>query len=73
MARRELLTEAERQALFGVPAAREDLARHYMLSTNDLALVAARRGAATPTGWDRAAALPAGRRPLNLGRMSMAA
>jgi len=23
--------------------------------------------------WDRAAALPAGRRPLNLGRMSMAA
>jgi len=51
MARRELLTETERQALFGVPAAREDLARHYMLSTNDLALVAARRGSANQIGF----------------------
>ena len=51
MARRELLTDAERQALFSVPAAREDLARHYMLSTNDLALVAARRGSANQIGF----------------------
>jgi len=51
MARRELLTDAERQALFSVPAAREDLARHYMLSTNDLALVAARRGRANQIGF----------------------
>jgi hypothetical protein len=44
MARRDLLTDAERQMLFGVPFAREDLARHYMLGPRDLALVAARRG-----------------------------
>jgi hypothetical protein len=30
MARRDLLTDAERRALFGVPETREDLARHYM-------------------------------------------
>ena len=51
MARRELLTEAERQAIFGVPVAREDLARHYMLSTDDIALVAARRGSANQLGF----------------------
>ena len=51
MPRRNLLTDAERDTLFGVPAAREDLARHYMLSTNDLALVAGRRGAANQIGF----------------------
>ena len=43
MARRDLLTDAERQMLFGVPFVREDLARHYMLGPRDLALVAAIR------------------------------
>jgi len=51
MARRDLLTDAERQMLFGVPFAREDLARHYMLGPRDLALVAARRGDANRLGF----------------------
>lgn len=44
MARRDLLTDSERHALFSVPDTREDLARHYILSPRDLALVAMRRG-----------------------------
>ena len=51
MARRDLLTDAERQMLFGVPFVREDLARHYMLGPRDLALVAARRGDANRLGF----------------------
>jgi hypothetical protein len=51
MARRDLLTDAERQMLFGVPFAREDLARHYMLGPRDLALVASRRGDANRLGF----------------------
>lgn len=51
MARRNLLTNSERQALFGIPMAREDLARHYMLSARDLALVAARRGDTNRIGF----------------------
>src|SRR3546814_10988026 len=51
MARRDLLTDTERRALFGVPTAREDLARHYMLSARDLALVAARRGDTNRIGF----------------------
>jgi len=51
MARRAFLTDAERHCLFGVPTAREELARHYVLSTRDLALVEARRGEANRIGF----------------------
>ncbi|WCP16274.1 Tn3 family transposase ISMex38 (plasmid) [Sphingobium sp. AntQ-1] len=51
MARRDLLTDSERHALFNVPAAREDLARHYMLSSRDLAMVAVRRGDTNRIGF----------------------
>ena len=51
MARRDLLTDSERHALFNVPAAREDLARHYMLSSRDLALIAQRRGDTNQVGF----------------------
>src|SRR3546814_7422040 len=51
MASRYLLTDTERRALFGVPTAREVLARHYMLSARDLALVAARRGYTNRIGF----------------------
>lgn len=51
MTRRAFLTDAERQSLFGVPTAREELARHYVLSTRDLALVEARRGDANRIGF----------------------
>ena len=50
MARRELLTEEERSALFGVPADRESLARHYTLGPDDLAFIAGRRGEANQLG-----------------------
>ena len=51
MARRALLTDAERRALFGVPDARQNLARHYVLSSRDLALVAAKRGDTNRIGF----------------------
>jgi hypothetical protein len=51
MARRDLLTADERQILFGVPTDRENLARHYMLSSQDLALVATRRGDTNQIGF----------------------
>ncbi|MDX3911851.1 MAG: DUF4158 domain-containing protein, partial [Sphingobium sp.] len=51
MARRDLLTDSERHALFNVPAAREDLARHYMLSSRDFALIAERRGDTNQIGF----------------------
>lgn len=51
MVRRYLLTADERHALFGVPTDRENLARHYMLSANDLALVATRRGDINQLGF----------------------
>jgi hypothetical protein len=44
------LTDVERHGLFGVPEPREDLARHYTLSTLDLALVEKRRGDANRIG-----------------------
>ena len=47
MARRDLLTDTERQMLFGVPRVREDLARNYMLGPRDLALVVASLKAGT--------------------------
>lgn len=51
MARRDFLTDSERHALFSVPTAREDLARHYMLSSRDLALIAARRDGGNRIGF----------------------
>ncbi len=51
MARRDLLTPDERQMLFGVPMDRESLARHYMLSPKDLALVGTRRGDTNQIGF----------------------
>lgn len=51
MTRRDLLTADERQSLFGIPTAREDLARHYTLSARDLELVRARRGAPNQIGF----------------------
>ena len=47
MARRDLLTDTERQMLFGVPRVREDLACNYMLGPRDLALVVASLKAGT--------------------------
>jgi TnpA family transposase len=51
MARRAFLTDAERQNLLSVPTAREDLARHYVLSARDVALIEARRGDANRIGF----------------------
>ena len=51
MARRNLLIPDERQILFGVPTDRENLAPHYMLSSQDLALVATRRGDTNQIGF----------------------
>jgi len=51
MARRDLLTPDKRQVLFGVATERENLALHYMLSCQDLALVATRRGETNQIGF----------------------
>ncbi len=51
MARRDLLTDTERRALFEVPKTREDLARHYILSPRDLVRVAAKRGDTNRLGF----------------------
>lgn len=44
MPRRGLLTSAERVALFGFPETEEALARHYIFSETDLAVIMQRRG-----------------------------
>lgn len=51
MARRDLLTEEERRALFGIPADPDGLARCFTLSRADRDLVAARRGDASRLGY----------------------
>ena len=51
MARRDLRTTDERQKLFGVATDRENLARHYMLSSLDRALIATRRGETNQIGF----------------------
>lgn len=51
MARRGLLSPDERQILFVIPTDRENLARHYVLSPQDLALVATRRGDTNQIGF----------------------
>ena len=50
MARRELLTDEERRALFGIPDDPDGLARCFTLSRADRDLVAARRGDASRLG-----------------------
>ena len=51
MARRELLTEEERQALFGIPADPDGLARGFTPSRSDRDLVAGRRSDASRLGY----------------------
>jgi hypothetical protein len=51
MARRPLLTDEERQLLFGVPGDPDALARHYIFTRSDQDLVVGRRGAALPCSW----------------------
>jgi hypothetical protein len=43
MSRRELLTEDEREQLFGVPVDEASLAKHYTLSPEDLERMLAKR------------------------------
>ena len=51
MSRRDLLTDEERRALFGVPADHDALVRLYTLSRDDLELMRARRGDANRLGF----------------------
>ncbi len=51
MARRELLTDEERRALFGIPADPDGLARCFTPSRSDRDLVAARRSDASRLGY----------------------
>ena len=51
MARRPLLTNEERQLLFGVPGDPDALARHYTFTRSDQDLMAGRRGAANRLGF----------------------
>jgi hypothetical protein len=51
MARRPLLTDEERQLLFGAPGDPDALARHYTFTRSDQDLVAGRRGAANCLGF----------------------
>lgn len=51
MARRQLLTDEERQALLGIPPDADSLARLFTLSRSDRSLVAERRGDANRLGY----------------------
>src|SRR5215217_4332607 len=51
VARRELLSDEERRALFGIPADPDDLVRRFTLTRADRDLVAARRGDASRLGY----------------------
>jgi TnpA family transposase len=51
VARRDLLTDEERRALFGIPADPDGLAKCFTLSRADRDLVAARRGDASRLGY----------------------
>jgi hypothetical protein len=57
MPRRDLLTEAERRLLFGVPVERDALARAYTLDPDDLALVQTQRTPASRLGFAAVLAL----------------
>jgi Domain of unknown function (DUF4158) len=51
MARRPLLTDEERQLLFGLPGDPDALARHHIFTRSDQDLVVGRRGAANRLGF----------------------
>src|SRR3954469_2979645 len=51
MARRPLITDEERQLLFGLPGDPDTLARHYIFTRSDQDLVVGRRGAANRLGF----------------------
>jgi len=51
MAQRGLLTEDERQLLFGVPRQEHPIIKHYTLSQDDLDLVLRKRGARNQLGF----------------------
>ena len=51
MPRRALLSQAERDALFSLPATEGDWLRHYTLTDSDLAVVAQRRGGHNRLGF----------------------
>ena len=51
MARRTLLTPAQRTALLALPADRAELARHYTLSEAELAVIGRRRRARNRLGF----------------------
>jgi TnpA family transposase len=51
MSRRILLSAEARSRLFGIPTDRAEMARHYVLDEEDLALVRARRRAANRLGF----------------------
>ena len=51
MARRPLLTDEERQLLFGIPDDPDTLARHHSFTRSDQDLMAGRRGAANRLGF----------------------
>lgn len=51
MSRRDLLTTAERQVLFGLPGTRDGLARVFLLDTADMDRIQTRRGAGNRLGF----------------------
>ena len=51
MARRQLLTEEERQLLLGTPRDADALTRHYSFTRSDREASAERRQQATPIAW----------------------
>ena len=51
MSRRALLSSEQRTRLFGIPVDQADMARHYLLSPEDLVLVRAKRRAANRLGF----------------------
>ena len=51
MGRRQLLTNEERQLLFGVPRDPDSLARHYTFTRSDHDLITSRRGGANQLGF----------------------
>jgi TnpA family transposase len=51
MSRRTLLSSEQRTRLFGIPTALAEMARHYVLSSADLALIRAKRRASNRLGF----------------------
>lgn len=51
MSRRALLSPEQRIRLFGIPVDQAEMARHYVLSAEDLALVRAKRRVSNRLGF----------------------